>query len=361
MMDARLQQLRMRLAESDLSAMLVTKAENIYYLSGFSGSAGALLITHDSACLFSDCRYRLQAAAETPNWPFHLVERSLQEAVSAYLPTLGAARVAFEAAAMTVEDYRLFCVDGADAPYSLCPTTGLIEELRMVKDVSEIAAIRDAARITDAACAHVMAMAHPGVTEQELALEAEWHMRRHGAEGVAFAIIIAAGTQSALPHAQPGARPLAAGDLVVVDMGARAARYCADMTRTFAVGHADSQARQIYRVCAQAQQAGVDGIHAGMSGIEADALVRAVIAGAGFAEYFGHGTGHGTGLEIHEAPRASPSYAGIIPAGATLTIEPGIYLPEFGGVRIEDLVVVHDHGTEVITGAPKPLELPVVG
>ena len=359
-MNNRLQKLRAMMLEREFDALLVSKAENIYYLSAFTGSSAALIITQEEAILISDFRYRLQAAVEATEWLFVEAASPLMLASSSELQKLATKRICCEAAVISYQEYSQLtgCLLSEQQLY---PEIGLIEELRLIKEAGELEAIRRAAYVTDEACAHAMSLVRPGVTEKELALAAEWRMRELGAEKVAFDIIIAAGERGALPHAQPGERVLTPGDLLVMDMGAMVNHYCADMTRTFAVAYADEQAQEIYRVCARAQQQGVDKIHAGMTGREADALVRDIITEAGYADYFGHGTGHGVGLEIHESPRASVSYAEVIPAGATLTIEPGIYLPGFGGVRIEDLVVVHENGTEVITGAAKPLELSILG
>lgn len=359
-MNNRLRKLRALMAERELDALLVSKAENIYYLSGFSGSSAALVITQNDSIIISDFRYRLQIAEEAPDWVLVEATNSLVVACCDLLNKLAVKCIGFESAVMCFQEYGQISENLAGTQ-QFSPCSGIIEELRLVKENGELQAIRHAVQITDEACAHAMSLARPGVTEKELALAAEWRMRQLGAERVAFDIIVATGERGALPHAQPSERTLAAGDLVVMDMGAMVDHYCADMTRTFAVAHADERAQEIYRICARAQMAGVNGIHAGMAGNDADALVRKVIDDAGYADCFGYGTGHGVGLEIHEAPRASISYTQVIPAGATLTIEPGIYLPGFGGVRIEDLVVVHEQGTEILTGAPKPQELPVLG
>lgn len=360
-MPSRIERLRARLHEQGLAALLVTKREHIYYLAGFSGSFGALLVTGARQWLVSDSRYQLQAAEEAPDWQFIRCEGLLHETLRQLMREAGDSPIGIEADDMPVATYRLLCGEPADTPFTLTPTTGVIEALRLVKEPEEIARIRAAVRITDDALAHLVTLVKPGVTEHELALEAEWFMRRHGAEAMAFDVIIAAGAHSALPHAQPGARPLQAGDLVVVDMGARYAHYCADMTRTFAVTTATPIAREIYRVCTEAQLAGIAGIRAGMTGKEADRVVRSVIEDAGYGDNFGHGTGHGVGLEIHEAPRISRLAEEMLPAGTTVTIEPGIYLPEVGGVRMEDLTLLTTCGVEPLTAAPKPSELPIYG
>jgi Xaa-Pro aminopeptidase len=355
----RISALRASMDEQCLAALLVLGRDNIRYLSGFSAALGdaALLITADQQYLISDFRYREQAEQQSPAFRFELVTDKLMKTVGKLIERFGVSNIGFSPDEMTVAQYRLLQGEGSSP---LQPAASIVEQLRMVKDPQELAAIREAARLTDAACAHVMSLAKAGATERDLAMEAEWYMRRQGADGVAFDIIVAAGAQSALPHAEPGERMLQPGDLLVVDMGARYQGYCADLTRTVAIEFASEQAQQIYAVCWAAQHAGLQQIHAGMSGRAADAVVRSVIEEAGFGEQFGHGTGHGVGLEVHEAPRLRRTSEELLPDGAVVTVEPGIYLAGCGGVRIEDLVVVREHGVEVISAAPKPAELPVI-
>jgi len=362
----RVDQLRAKMTELGLPAMLVTKFEHVLYLSGFCGSGpteleAVLIITPDRQLLITDFRYVLQAEAEAPGWELVQVEERLTTTVRQVLRDLGLPAIGFEPEALSVAVYQQLGGEEADLPYRLVPAPGLIEALRLVKDPDELALIRQAVQLTDLAYQRIVSIAKPGVTERDLALEAEWVMRQHGAEGVAFDIIVAAGEHSALPHAKTGPRPLQPGDLVVVDMGARYAHYCADMTRTFAVVEANAKAREIYRLCYEAQTTGTRQIRAGMTGREADQIVRDVIARGGYGDYFGHGTGHGVGLEIHEAPRVSRFYAGELPVGTLITIEPGIYCPGIGGVRIEDLCLLTAAGVEILTRAEKPAELPIYG
>lgn len=365
-MTRRLESVRTRLRELGLAALLVTHRDHCYYLSGFSGSSpveleAVLLITAEQQLLITDSRYWLQAEEEAPGWTLLRVEERLIATIRQVLGELGCTPIGFEPAAVTVALYQELAGKDTAASYTLSPAPGLLETLRISKDADELALIRQAVRLTDLAYRQVVAKITPGVTEAELALETEWIMRQQGASGVAFDIIVASGEQSALPHARPGPRALRAGDLVVMDMGARFGHYCADMTRTFAVAEITPPADQLYRVCYQAQTTGTREIRAGMTGREADRLVRDVITAAGYGEYFGHGTGHGVGLEIHEAPRLSRLSSEVLPVGATVTIEPGIYLPGVGGVRIEDLCVLTETGVEVLTAAEKPPELPVFG
>lgn len=364
-MESRIERLRARMKTLGLPAMLITKFEHCLYLSGFHGSSpleleAALVITDDQQLLITDFRYLLQAEAEAPAWSLVQVTERLPNTVRQVLADLHLPTVGFEPDHLSVALYQQFGGAG-DAAYTLTPAPGLLEALRLVKDRDELEAVRQAVHLTDLAYLRVLELARPGVTESELALAAEWTMRQGGADGVAFEIIVAAGEHSALPHAKTGPTALKRGDLVVVDMGARYANYCADMTRTFALGDASDTARAIYRLCYEAQVTGTQQIRAGMTGREADGLVRDVIARGGYAEAFGHGTGHGVGLEIHEAPRLSRFADQELPVGALITIEPGIYLPGVGGVRIEDLCVLTANGVEILTGTDKPAELPVYG
>ncbi len=360
----RVNKLRALLQAKDIPALIVTNRENVFYLSGFSGSAGALIITDNEMLLVTDCRYYLQVADEAPACELVCVEKEQpteEQAIRNALHSIGVASAAFEAANVSYQQYLALQGDGNANKFTLQPAQGLVEQLRLIKDEGEAELMRVAARITDGAFIHLLSYVSIGVTERELALEAEWYMRRHGAEDVAFASIVAAGPRSALPHATPGDRPLQVGDLVVVDMGASHQHYCADMTRTFAVAESRPQAARIYAVCAQAQQAVENFLHSGMTGIAADKIARDIIEKAGYGEFFGHGTGHGVGLEVHEAPRLSTRGENALPAGAMVTVEPGIYLPGVGGVRIEDLVMIKETGVEVLTHAPKLMELPIFG
>lgn len=358
----RIQAIRDQLQVKNIPCLIVTKHENVYYLSGFTGSAGALIITENELLLVTDSRYYLQADNEAPEWGLIRVEKEqpvVEVVIHQTLIKLGVRCAAFEANDLSYQ--RFLLLNGNDAKLTLLPDNGLVEELRIIKDDDEADLMREAARITDVAFIHLLSYVSIGVTERELAMEAEWYMRRHGAEDVAFATIVSAGLNTALPHATPGERPIQAGDLVMVDMGARYRHYCADMTRTFAVAEARPEAEQIYNICAEAQHNAEINLHSGMSGNEVDKIARDIIEHAGFGEYFGHGTGHGVGLEVHEAPRLSSSAENILPVGAMVTIEPGIYLPCVGGVRIEDLVLVTEYGSEILTRTPKPMELMVIG
>jgi len=355
----RLSRLRSRIPEAGLEALLVTHLANVRYLSGFTGSAGALLITPAEAVLISDGRYQLQAQQEAPDWRFVLVQDSQLAAIAQVAAELGLRNLGFEAPRVTFSQHEELAAQLGDT--SLEPTKQMVEDLRECKEEAEIGLIRQSLQITEACLEHLLGLLRPGAVEGELALEAEVFMRRHGAEGLAFEYpIVASGQRGALPHAHPTEKAIAMGDLVVIDIGARKGGYCSDLTRTVCVGEASEEQRRIYRLVRQAQEAGREAVRAGAVVGEVDAAARAVITEAGCGEYFTHSLGHGVGLEVHEAPRLAKSQQAALSAGAVVTVEPGIYLPDLGGVRIEDMVVVRADGAETLTRAPNPQELPVL-
>ncbi len=338
-------------------ACLITNLTNIRYLCGFTGSAAALVVTADDAVLITDSRYELQAAEEAPECRLHIAPRLL-DGVLAVVRAAGARTLGFEAEQVTV---RLHEQLTAGLPgVMLDATAGLVEGLRMTKEPGEIERIAEAAELTDATFDHLCHIMRPGLPERQLLLETEVFMRQQGADGPAFPPIIAAGPRGALPHANPSERPLQAGDLVVVDIGARLAGYCSDLTRTVAIGRAADWQREIYRVCHAAQAAALAALRPGRPCAEVDTTARAVIEQAGYGERFGHGLGHSLGLETHEGPRLSRLEERSIAPGMVLTVEPGIYLPDRGGVRIEDLVEITADGHRLLSHAPKPAELPVL-
>ncbi|MFO7697932.1 MAG: Xaa-Pro peptidase family protein [Anaerolineae bacterium] len=354
-MNNRVDRLVAALQARDLPGMLVTAPENRRYLSGFTGSAGALIITPQAAKLATDFRYYEQVREQAPAFELVQVPQQMPRVLAQELAALGLKRVAFESQDLTVETYDMWsqAMDGIE----LVPTSMIVEELRAVKEPDELAAIERAVAVSDAAITYMMDTIRPGMTERQVSWELEVHMRTHGAEALAFATIAAAGPRSAMSHAVPTDRPIQAGEPMVIDMGARVDGYLSDITRSFCVGHASDQYLEVWDLVLQAQLAGERGIHAGMTGIEADALARSLIYGAGYEGKFGHGLGHGVGLAIHEDPRASFTSTTPLPEGMVLTVEPGIYLPGWGGIRIEDMIVVGATESHVLTQAPK---MPVV-
>lgn len=343
-----------QLGELGADVLLVHGAANRRYLSGFTGSAGVLLIGADHRVLVTDFRYTVQARDQAP--AFSVVEAAEPlEGLADAVAVSGATRVGFEPEHVTYAGFQKLKARLAELtpPVRLVPVEGVVEQLRVIKDAGEAAVMREAVRIADEAMARAAAWIEPGVSERALANRLEAAMRDLGAAGPAFDTIVAAGPNAAMAHHQPGGHAIAEGEPVIVDLGARLEGYCSDITRTFIAGPADETFRQIYDLVLEAQLAAEAGIRAGMSGRAADALARDPIAAAGHGGDFGHGTGHGVGLEIHESPRLSTRSHDTLSTGMVTSVEPGIYLPGWGGVRIEDLVLVQDDGVDVLTQAAK--------
>lgn len=357
-MDHRLTRLREALAAADLPAVLVSAPANRRYLSGFTGSYGWLLVTPAEAILFTDGRYTLRAAREAPGVAVREVVnpgRPFPPMLAEAAAELGLARVAFEAAHMTVAEHGALARALGEG-VELVPAEGLVEPLREQKDQAELATLRRAIAITDAAFTAVVERLTPATTERQAAWMLEMAMRVGGADEVAFPIIVAAGPNGAMPHATPGDEALGSGRPVVIDMGARLGGYHADLTRTIVLGEPDARFREIYAIVLGAQQAALAGLRPGLQAHAADALARDVIAAAGYGEQFGHGLGHGVGLNIHEGPalrRSATGSSAPLRPGMVTSVEPGIYLEGWGGVRIEDLAVVTEGGCEVLSRAPK--------
>lgn len=349
---SRVEKLRDIINKSEYRMMLITSPANIFYLSGFTGSSGALIISDEKQILLSDFRYKTQSQQESPDWEFINVSHGLlpgiYEEIKRHIPC----KIAFESEYISYSASIVLSSDGL-LNY-LIPTNNIIEDMRIIKDRFEVDIIRKAAEITDIACERVFEIIKAGMTEREIAIEAEYTMRKAGASGLAFDIIIGAGENGAKPHSNPGDYRLKNGDMVVIDMGARYNGYCADMTRTICIGEADENLNQIYSICYLAQTTSLNFLKAGMIGSEVDCIARNIIDDNGYGDLFGHGLGHSVGIEIHENPRLSKTSNDIIPAGTVITVEPGIYIPGKAGVRIEDMVLVTDNGCEIITGVSKP-------
>jgi Xaa-Pro aminopeptidase len=337
------------LAERELDALLVTGAANVRWLTGFTGSSGAAVIGRDGARRFlTDFRYLAQARAQVGDAYAHEIGQDLLERAA---DGLTAGRVGFDDAQVTVRQHAKLAGLGVD----LVPAGGLVEDLRARKDAAELDAIRAAARLADAAFTEVVDRGLVGRTERDVALDLEVAMRRRGAQGVSFPPIVAAGAHGALPHAEPRAEAIPAGTLVVIDWGAQLDGYASDCTRTVATGDLDPRDREVYDLVLRAQEAALDAVRPGPEGRDVDAVARAIIDDAGHAEHFGHGLGHGVGLEVHEGPRLSKIGSTPLAAGHVVTVEPGVYVPGRIGVRIEDLVAVTAEGHEVLSSLPKGL------
>ena len=347
----RLEKLRQAMAEGELDAMLVTNPDNRRYLSGFSGSAGVLLITPGEAILATDFRYYEQVAREAPEFELARIETKLADLLPELLEKLDVGRLGFESRHVTVEQHREWTnlMGGVE----WLGMKEMVERIRAVKEEAEVEALRRSVALTDAAFAHLLEVIRPGMTETQVAWEIEAYMRGHGASKVAFDLIVAAGPNGALPHARPGSHVIQEGEPIVVDIGCVVDGYCSDMTRTFCLGDPSAHYLEVWQIVLRAQEAAEAAIQPGMSGVEADAQARSIIEQAGYGEKFGHGLGHGVGLAVHEKPGAGRLSEDVLEAGMTLTVEPGIYLPGEFGVRIEDLAVVRPGGLEVLTQTPK--------
>lgn len=352
----RLDRVRRVLEGVDADGLVVTDLVNIRWLTGFTGSHGVFVVTADDAALVTDSRYATQAPAQLES-----AGSSADVVVTADLVGEGSARladrrrVALEADHVSWSAQQRWAAALAADPVS---TEGLVAELRSVKDAAELARMGRAAEIVDEVLTEAMPLLVPGTTERTLALALEDGMRTRGASGPAYETIVASGPNAALPHARPTDRAFADGDLVVIDAGAVVDGYRSDMTRTFAIGRADELAVTIHDLVTRAQAAGVAAVRSGVAVGEIDAVCRDLITDEGHGPAFGHGTGHGVGLDIHELPSVRGGNTAILQPGQVITVEPGIYLPGVGGVRVEDMVVVTDDGCRPLTRSPKiPLTL----
>jgi Xaa-Pro aminopeptidase len=353
-MRARAERLSELVVQAGLDALLITDLVNVRYVTGYSGSNGLALVGPRTRSFLTDFRYVEQAAVEVhPSFHRRRAPQDLLDSVSESLPGDGI-RLGFEDARMSVRQHAQLR-ELLPSRVELVPAAGLVERLRAVKEPEEIEAIRAATELADAACEQLLQDGLVGRTEREVVIALEYDMRKRGAQGPSFDSIVAAGPQGALPHAQPRDVAIASGDLVVIDWGAQVDGYCSDCTRTVAAGAADSEAEAVYELVLEAQLAGLGAVRAGQSGRGADAVARGVIEAGGHGERFGHGLGHGVGLDIHESPRLSQRSEDELRAGNIVTVEPGIYVPGRFGVRIEDLVLVTEDGCEILTAIPKRL------
>lgn len=344
------------LDERELDALLVTDLVNVRWLTGYTGSNGVALVgAHGLRCFVTDFRYVAQAEQQVRGFERRLGEQDLLDDAVAALPD-GDLRLGIEDQHMSVRTFERLR-EALPARVEAVPAGSAVERLRQVKDADEVARIRAAAELADAALERTLRDGLGGRRERDLALALEQQMRVLGAERPSFDAIVAHGAHGALPHAVPRDVEIAADCLVTIDWGAQLDGYCSDCTRTFAVGEPGGRARELYALVQRAQQAGLDAVRAGVSGRDADAAARAVIEAAGCGERFGHGLGHGVGMEIHEAPRLSKASDATLAAGNVVTVEPGVYLPGELGVRIEDLVVVTEAGCERLTALPKDLSV----
>lgn len=342
--------IRKNFAKFDVDSLLITNPFNRRYVTEFTGSAGVALITKNEALFITDFRYTEQASEQIKQFDIIEHKGQIEQEINNQLNKLNITKLGFESAHVTFNDYKkyeqLFNVE-------LVPTERIVETLRQVKNESEINILKDAAKIADDAFIHILNYIRPGVKEVEIAIELEYFMRQAGSTAASFDIIVASGYRSSLPHGIASEKVIENGELVTLDFGALYQGYCSDITRTVAVGEVSDELKKIYDVVLEAQKRGVAGIEPGMSGQEADSLTRDYITEQGYGDRFGHSTGHGLGLEVHEGPTLSPRSSEILQPGHVVTVEPGIYIPNVGGCRIEDDIVITEDGNERLTLATK--------
>lgn len=351
----RLQKLRQRFAEKQIEAILVSQLENRYYLSGFDGSAGYLVITPQNAVLATDFRYMEQARIQAPGYELFQISGNIDDWFPRLVAELDLRQLGFEAEHITFDRYRRLndILSRIPSRLRLVPVDGLVESLRAIKEPEEIELITRAAAISDDALEYIEGRVEAGMTEMEIAWEIEKFMREQGSQPVPFDIIVASGRNSALPHARPAQCAVGPAEPIVIDIGARVGGYSSDLTRTICLDSPDTTFNKVYDTVLGAQLAAMAMIEEGMSGDEADRLARTVIEEAGYGKAFGHGLGHGIGLAPHEQPRLGPDSSHRLTEGMVFTIEPGIYLPGWGGVRTEDTVVMEGGKIRPISKARK--------
>ena len=360
----RVERLRERFAASDLDALLVSQPESRFYLSGYTGhdlpprdSAGYLLVTREHIYLLTDSRTTEQAGKECPD--YEVLEYGIAARFTQRLAELarahGLRRIGFEAIHLPFQLHGTIG-DMLRGNAELIATSNLVDQLRIVKDEDELAKLRKSQEVLDACFAHVSRSLEPGMTERQVARMVEDYLREH-ADGPSFTSIIASGPNASMPHAVVSDREMQTGEPITIDIGALYQGYCTDMTRTVCLGRAPDKLNEIYAIVLEAQEKTEAALRPGMTGQQADAIARDVIKEKGYGDFFGHGTGHGIGLEVHEPPSLSTRGPEILQPGMVFSVEPGIYLPGWGGVRIEDLVLMTENGAEVLSRSHKRLEL----
>ncbi|WP_394119817.1 M24 family metallopeptidase [Planococcus donghaensis] len=350
----KLQKLRTEMKRRDVEAVLVTSPFNLRYITEFTGTAGLALVTQDKAVFITDFRYTEQASVQVKEFEVVQAKKNLMDEAVQAIDSLSIKTLAFEQDYMT---YATALQYKEKVEVEMEPISNLIEKIRMVKTPEEVAVLKAAAKIADDAFEHICGFIRPGLTELDVSNELEFFMRKQGATSSSFDVIVASGLRSALPHGVATDKVIEDGDMITLDFGALYNGYISDITRTVAVGEPSAQMKEIYDIVLKAQELGVEKIGPGMSGIEADAIARDFIKSKGYGEAFGHSTGHGIGLEVHESPGLSFRSETILEPGMAVTVEPGIYLPGVGGVRIEDDILITESGNERLTNSTKELRI----
>jgi Xaa-Pro aminopeptidase len=352
-MEKRLAKLREKLASSNLDAAFLYSKENRRYISGFTGSTGYIIVTADKAYFVTDFRYRDQAQNQCKGFDVIIHGSSLINQLKETISNTKIKNIGIEENFMTVAFYDNLKSNLENV--ELLPLKGIMDDLRLYKDADEIENIAVAASIADAAFTHILGFIKPGKTEIEVAVELEYFCKQNGATEMSFESIVASGVRSSLPHGIFTEKIINNGEFLTLDFGCVYNGYCSDMTRTVFVGKADEKQKNIYNTVLEAQEKALEQIKPGMLGKEVDKIARDIITAAGFGENFGHGLGHGVGLAVHEEPRLSPLGERVLETNMVVTDEPGIYIAEYGGVRIEDLVLVTERGNRVLSKSPKHL------
>jgi Xaa-Pro aminopeptidase len=352
----RLRKLRALIAKKEIDALLISQSENLRYLSGFTGTDW-LLISERNAILAVDFLYLEQARIESPGFEIIQIKQELHDWLPGLVSDFGWHKLGFEANLISYNGYHKLneVIKTKQINLELVPTTGIVEQLRSLKEPEELRFITKAVELADTAFEQAKAIIRHGITEKEIAWEIEKNLRQKGSEGVPFEIIVASGSNSALPHARPTEKTICSGEPVLIDMGARINGYCSDLSRTLFLDRPNKTFREIYNIVLKAQTAAIEGIKSEMAAVQADQLARSIIEQAGYKDAFGHGLGHGVGLAIHEFPRLGLSSSDSLADGMVFTIEPGIYLAGKGGVRIEDTIVLENGRVRVLTKAEKDL------
>ncbi|MDK2820097.1 MAG: Xaa-Pro aminopeptidase [Clostridia bacterium] len=351
----RLIRLRQSMLKEDIEAIWICQLENCRYLSNFTGDSGQLLITHDNQYLLTDGRFIEQAQTEAPDFKVIDLGKNPWEQLGKTVASSGVKKLHFEAQHVTYATYQILSEKAKSwqTPVSLVPSKGIVENLRLVKDENEIKLLQKAIDIGDAGFKHILKFLRPGVSERDIALELEYFLGKLGSSGPSFATIIASGPRSALPHGVASERVLQPGDLVVMDFGAIYNGYHSDLTRTVALGPVAKEWREIYNIVLTSQLKAIDAIRSDLEGKYIDSVARDYITNAGYGEYFTHSLGHGVGLAVHEGPTLSGKSDIKLSSGMIVTVEPGIYLPGQGGIRIEDVVMVQEDKVQVLSKADK--------